>query len=66
MTELKVLTAHDFNRKVFTIAELKNLLNQFDDSDKVEFLLCADATWSGVEGDLSVDVNNETVLRVDL
>lgn len=65
MTELKVLTAHDLNRKAFTVAELKNLLNQFDDSDKVEFLLWADATWNGVEGDLSVDVNNETVLRVD-
>lgn len=59
-------TVREFNNKTFTIAELKNLLNQFNDSDKVEFMLYADATWDGVIGEFSVDVNNETVVEVNL
>lgn len=59
-------TAHEFNNKTFTIAELKNLLNQFNDSDKVEFTLWADNTWDGVTGEFSVDVNNRTIIEINL
>ena len=62
----KNFTVREFNNKIFTVAELKNLLNQFNDSDKVDFTLWADATWDGVIGDFSVDVNNETVIKVNL
>ena len=59
-------TAHEFNNKTFTIAELKNLLNQFNDSDKVEFTLWADNIWDGVVGEFSVNVNNRAVIEVNL
>lgn len=62
----KNFTVREFNNKIFTVAELKNLLNQFNDSDKVDFMLWADATWDGVIGDFSIDVNNETVIKVNL
>lgn len=62
----KNFTVREFNDKIFTVAELKNLLNQFNDSDKVDFTLWADATWDGVIGEFSVDVNNETVVEVNL
>ena len=62
----KNFTVREFNNKIFTVAELKNLLNQFNDSDKVDFTLWADATWDGVIGDFSIDVNNETVIKVNL
>lgn len=62
----KNFTVREFNDKIFTVAELKNLLNQFNDSNKVDFTLWADAAWDGVIGDFSVDVNNETVIKVNL
>lgn len=66
MIEYKNMTAHEFNNKVFTVAELKNLLNNFNNSDKVDFLLYADATWNGAEGELSVYVNDKEIITIDL
>ena len=61
----KIFSVHDFNNRVFTVKELKEFLNQFNDSDKVDFTLCADATWFGAEGEISVDVNDKTVVAVN-
>ena len=59
------MTGKEFTNRTYTIKELKDFLNQFQDDDTIEFYLWADATWTGAIGEFLMDVNKKTVFSVD-